>query len=724
MCTSIQTQTTNLDIVSRDEVDDFPITTIIPTPIQLAQTPLTKSIAYHLLRLRQNNNRSLDQSVKQTPSLLLRRRIANDLGFQIVPPYALASPMDPRSPLIIPRTPFDLNAIEDSNTAPIQSDVQGTVTANRKLNISNGCNNDEESDRADEPCAERRKVAAERSKLSTQRSKLSTQRSKLAAEQKKQSVEQRKPSVGRSKLSVKNEVTLTAKSTNQTVSRLPRAQYERPAWSNSIRNHPTRRTNRRSQQEEVKVQATHSVDRKTRISKGDDKEHGKENKEVQLSVESEERPTFGRTNQNYSRLPKAIEQLKIRRDSKLKRIKKSSQHEEPGLLVTPSVNPKPNISNSINAESGKAIKEIGLHKIDKKINQNRRANTELELTRAHQAEGKRIKKSSQQEEQSLLSTYTTKRQSNNSNGIDQQKIVVENGATTTKKRANQNVVQPKTKYDQIVTPKIEEKKAKKVSRQEEPGVTDTNTANRPSKNSNGIDQQKGRENEEIEQSEANKRANRNGLEPKTKYEQMKTPKIEEKKAKKVSRQEEPGLPVAVAVNRELNFPNGDEDGNGVEIIEIKPFSENEDASTNQNISDSCEQTKQSQSEEKPLEKNNQKERLDLPDIPKTHTVNRMINISIGHNGQSETEDGKAKATTENENNSTAPKNEQKRKQSNRSVHIYLSAKNLLRSKEAMNGRMPLSLISQTGDGVEKTPTRSQQATQEPKSASRIPVFKK
>lgn len=102
--TSIETPTIN---EQSDEVDDVPAT--FQSPIQLPQTPLTESIAYHLTRIRQNNRIPEQSNCTQTPSILLRRRIASDLGFPKIP-LGINSPMDPRSPnMKIPRTPLNVS---------------------------------------------------------------------------------------------------------------------------------------------------------------------------------------------------------------------------------------------------------------------------------------------------------------------------------------------------------------------------------------------------------------------------------------------------------------------------------------------------------------------------------------------------------------------------------------------------------------------------------------
>lgn len=125
--TTIERQTTFEDI---DDVDDYPAQ--VASPIQMPQTPLTESIAYHLTRLRSANKLN-DHSGMQTPSILLRRRIAKDLCHSKPPARDLNPPMDPRSPVvIIPRTPIILNGRGKQNSLSMAKSVR---TVNRRLNI-------------------------------------------------------------------------------------------------------------------------------------------------------------------------------------------------------------------------------------------------------------------------------------------------------------------------------------------------------------------------------------------------------------------------------------------------------------------------------------------------------------------------------------------------------------------------------------------------------------
>lgn len=118
-------QTTN---AYSDEVDDTPAA--IQSPIQVPQTPLAESIAYHLTRLRQNNRFPEHSTLTQTPSILLRRRIASDLGFPKVRLDMDAS-MDPRSPSVpFPRTPISLGDAIAFTPCPANKKV------NRKLNVA------------------------------------------------------------------------------------------------------------------------------------------------------------------------------------------------------------------------------------------------------------------------------------------------------------------------------------------------------------------------------------------------------------------------------------------------------------------------------------------------------------------------------------------------------------------------------------------------------------
>lgn len=113
-----------------DDVDDHP--TQITSPIQMPQTPLTESIAYHLTRLR-SANKLTDHSGMQTPSILLRRRIAKDLGLDKAIARDLNSAMDPRSPNVIrPRTPMLLN---DRGKVKSSSTAKNVRNVNRRLNV-------------------------------------------------------------------------------------------------------------------------------------------------------------------------------------------------------------------------------------------------------------------------------------------------------------------------------------------------------------------------------------------------------------------------------------------------------------------------------------------------------------------------------------------------------------------------------------------------------------
>lgn len=118
-------QTTN---AYSDEVDDIPAA--IQSPIQVPQTPLAESIAYHLTRLRQNNRFPEHSNLTQTPSILLRRRIASDLGFPRVR-LDMAAPIDPWSPGVpFPRTPISLGDAIAATPCPPNKKV------NRKLNVA------------------------------------------------------------------------------------------------------------------------------------------------------------------------------------------------------------------------------------------------------------------------------------------------------------------------------------------------------------------------------------------------------------------------------------------------------------------------------------------------------------------------------------------------------------------------------------------------------------
>lgn len=113
-----------------EDVDDHPAP--IRSPIQMPQTPLAESIAYHLTRLR-SANKLTDHSSMQTPSILLRRRIAKDLGLSLLPARDMNSPMDPRSPNgIIPRTPMSLY---DRGKAKSMLTMKPARNVNRKLSI-------------------------------------------------------------------------------------------------------------------------------------------------------------------------------------------------------------------------------------------------------------------------------------------------------------------------------------------------------------------------------------------------------------------------------------------------------------------------------------------------------------------------------------------------------------------------------------------------------------
>lgn len=89
-----------------------------PRTPAIPQTPLTRTIAFHLNRItREDVNQN--QMIK-TPSYLLRKRILYDLGYT----YSIKD-TDPRSPsLSIPRTPLNLaensQVVDESETSSFQ----------------------------------------------------------------------------------------------------------------------------------------------------------------------------------------------------------------------------------------------------------------------------------------------------------------------------------------------------------------------------------------------------------------------------------------------------------------------------------------------------------------------------------------------------------------------------------------------------------------------------